>query len=198
MLRKLGFAIISVVVLPVGVDVQALSGLGVVVVSLTLQIHCSPYTDPAINRMEVLALATSFATLFFGLYLFSPNTSPWFRMISSLAVVGMNAGFLLYVAYTLHSVVKEVARRHSSDLSSASTEARSRLSGRLKSKWGSKHLTWWISPKHKRSATTDPANDEETRNTGTSAGEIEIEMMGRRGSTPSTPAKLTTNAVAVL
>ena len=107
MIRKLGFAFISVVLLPVGVDVQALSGLGVVVVSLVLQVQFAPYTDPSIDRMETLALATSFATLFLGLYLFSPNTSPWFRTLSSLAVVGVNAGFLVYVAYALRSVVKE-------------------------------------------------------------------------------------------
>ena len=136
MVRKLAFAFISVVVLPIGVDLQALSGLGVVMVSLVLQINCAPYIDASINRMESMALATSFSTLFFGLYLFSPNTSPWFRMLSSLAVVGMNAAFLAYVAFSLRGAIKEAhamvrlkIRKHAPSLFGGSTLGTSESGG---------------------------------------------------------------------
>lgn len=58
---------------------------------------------------RLFALATSFFTLFCGLYLFSPNTTPWFRILCSAMVVLVNVGFLLHVTYTLRSKVKDAS-----------------------------------------------------------------------------------------
>ena len=106
MVRKLFFAVISVVFRPIGADIQAYTGIGVLTVAMSLQIKLQPYESGEMNQMELLALFTSFSTLYCGLFLFTPNTSELFREFCSVAVVLANIGFLAFVLWKLRVYAK--------------------------------------------------------------------------------------------
>lgn len=108
---------------PVGVDIQAYVGLGVIAVSMMLQLKYAPYIEPEIDRMELFGLMTSYGTLFFGLFLFSSNTPSTYRVACSVAIVAVNAAFLCWAVYMLRGVIIEardlVVAKLSSKFSSA-------------------------------------------------------------------------------
>ena len=60
--------------------------------------------------MELLGIVVSYGTLFCGLFLFSPNTTSWFRTICSVSIVMVNLAYLCYVAYQLRGVVAEARK----------------------------------------------------------------------------------------
>ena len=64
----------AVLMQPVGVDLQAYTGVLVVVSSFALHLVTLPFVDDHLDALESAALYTQFATLSVGLFLFSPNT----------------------------------------------------------------------------------------------------------------------------
>ena len=66
-----------------------------------MQIKLQPYESQAMNQMELLALFTSFSTLYCGLFLFTANSSRLTREFCSVVVVLANIGFLFYVCWKL-------------------------------------------------------------------------------------------------
>ena len=161
MSRKVIFAFISVVLRPIGVDIQTYTGLGVIAVAMMLQLKFAPYEEPEINRLELLGLVVSYGTLFCGLYLFSPNTSPWFRTVCSVGIVVLNVGFTGYVVYKLRGVLGE---------------ARKMVTDRLR-----KHLSSWESPVPKLGNETDVSTEVEM----TAVPVMHTSAMFKRSAPPS-------------
>lgn len=107
-LRKVAFAFVSVVLRPIGVDVQATTGLFVLVVCLALQERYAPYEDDLVNKVESLALYTAFGTLLCGVYLYSDNLSLAFKQFFSFLIIGLNVALLIFALYAMKSNVRKI------------------------------------------------------------------------------------------
>eukprot|EP00516_Mucochytrium_quahogii_P005053 CAMPEP_0203756892 /NCGR_PEP_ID=MMETSP0098-20131031/10087_1 /ASSEMBLY_ACC=CAM_ASM_000208 /TAXON_ID=96639 /ORGANISM=" , Strain NY0313808BC1" /LENGTH=1421 /DNA_ID=CAMNT_0050648941 /DNA_START=878 /DNA_END=5139 /DNA_ORIENTATION=- len=106
MLRKAAFATVSVVLRPVGVDIQTYVGMLVLVASIALHIHYHPYS--AVSRLHVLettSLSICFLTLVCGLFIYSPNTMTTFKQGCTMFIVLANVLFFLYVLYTIRGTL---------------------------------------------------------------------------------------------
>ena len=101
-LRKVLFAGAAVLMRPAGVDLQANTGVLIIVSSFGLQLLKRPFADPKLDTLEAIALYTQFATLFTGLYLFSPNTSEVGRQLLTALIFAVNGVFLVHSAHQLY------------------------------------------------------------------------------------------------
>jgi len=110
MLRKAAFATVSVILRPVGVDIQTYTGLLVLVLAIVLHVHYRPYTEESrLHFIEISSLAICFITLMCGLFIFSPNTSSSFKQACTMLIVLSNAIFFIYVFYSIRKTLHESA-----------------------------------------------------------------------------------------
>ena len=97
-LRKSMFAFATVLLRPLGVDIQVNFGVLVIVFAMYLQLVTQPYNHSIMNYLETYALLTEFVTLSLGIFLFSDNvTSDFMRILISTLIVGTNIAYLLCV-----------------------------------------------------------------------------------------------------
>jgi len=106
MLRKFGFAFISVVLRPLGVDLQAYSGLLILMISLMLQLHLRPYNHGDMNFAETFGLVVFWMSLFLGITITSKNLNPSVGIVFAWGIVLINSLFLLYILHALYKLTK--------------------------------------------------------------------------------------------
>lgn len=85
MLRKVGIAVCSVLMAPLGLETQTYCALALVVVAVTIHARAWPYTKAFLNSLELLSLLTAAVTLFSALFLLSAQ-----GRIAEAAVTGAN------------------------------------------------------------------------------------------------------------
>jgi hypothetical protein len=100
-------AAIAIFFRPFGVDIQAFCALLVVAVFTQVHVKANPYTEGALNRLDLYGLLAAFGTFYCGLFLYSDNTSDGVRSVMSVAIVGANIAFVVSWAVTMARALKD-------------------------------------------------------------------------------------------
>jgi len=95
MLRKLGFAVVTVFLAPFGLHLQVYSVLVVALLALLAHDNVRPYAQGTANVADQGSLIVTILTMLGGLYLGEETLSTSARTVVTACVVGANALFLL-------------------------------------------------------------------------------------------------------
>eukprot|EP00736_Rhodelphis_marinus_P004900 Rmarinus@m.7032 len=103
MLRKTVVAFITVFMTGFAVTVQGLCLLGFLVVSMTLHVYAQPYNNDFFDNLESLSLASSFLTIYAGLYFYQPELEDHtgLRLFLTVVVILLNLVTSCYFLYVL-------------------------------------------------------------------------------------------------
>ena len=105
LMRKVGLAVIAVLLATEGTGVQVMCSIALLVGSLMLQLIALPHLDKRLNMLEACSLVVAVATLAGGAVLVDEKAPAAWREVCSVAIVLLNAvfiatvvGFLLWYA----------------------------------------------------------------------------------------------------
>lgn len=101
MLRKAALVLVIVFMSPYGVLMQAYAGVMVLLCALTLQVNMLPYRMAVLNYAEEASLLVAIVTLMGGLFLETPAKPPGTAVMVTIALIGLNVGFVATVAALL-------------------------------------------------------------------------------------------------
>ena len=115
MLRKLGIASCSIMLKPIGADIQAFSTGIVIFIAICVQLHIRPYLHGRMNFIETFGLCTIYSTIFLGLFQSSANLelgqSEAISTGFGVIIVLINAFFLMFIFAQLFVVTYQATRK---------------------------------------------------------------------------------------
>ena len=102
--RKIMIICCSVFLITISVNIQALTVMIILLVSLHVQNAYTPYSHPDLNKMEVRSILVSAVTIYCGLYFLTGTLGNNTKLIFFFIIVIANAYFLLYWLFKLFGV----------------------------------------------------------------------------------------------
>jgi len=94
LMRKVGLAVIAVLLAPQGTGVQVMCSISLLVGSLLLHLMARPHVDERLNALEACSLVVAVGTLAGGAVLVDEAAPPGWRHVTSVAIVLLNASFI--------------------------------------------------------------------------------------------------------
>jgi len=81
------------------VTLQALVGVGVIMIALVAQTRYSPYEADTLDRLETLGLSTAALTLYGGLFLGSDSVGKGLKTVITLFIASINLVYMVRGAH---------------------------------------------------------------------------------------------------
>ena len=117
--RKFCFACISVLVRPLGADLQGYLGLLVLSFAYAVHAYVQPYKSNRMNNVEALALVVAWITLFIGVVISSPNIDESAALGLNWAALFANFVFLIIISSFLYTATVMFIAQTATNLKSA-------------------------------------------------------------------------------
>ncbi len=91
---------------------QGLCALFVISTSLCLHLIRHPYDNPQVNFIESLGLMVSGTSIMLGLWTFSSKATAWTQVVVTVAVVAINALWVVFVLRDVFKILRETDFKH--------------------------------------------------------------------------------------
>ena len=114
---------------PIGVDIQANTGILVVVVSLALQLQMKPFVSDALDNLEAASLITQFLTLSIGMYFFSEGTTDGAKIFLTVIIFFVNIMYLTYARRGVYASSVNEIDSGTTRIRSFGSDAKKKLEG---------------------------------------------------------------------
>ncbi|OMJ66010.1 hypothetical protein SteCoe_37299 [Stentor coeruleus] len=105
MYRKILIICVSVFMNEVAEEVQALTLIVILIITLYLQYEYEPYNKHQLNHMEMEAILTATITIYCGMYYLTQETGEVFEIFLFILIVSGNMYFVIYWIYFMLQAV---------------------------------------------------------------------------------------------
>jgi len=103
--RKIAIAFISVFLVSVSIEVQALTAFLVLMFAFYFQTMKQPFTTVSLNKLEVSSILVAGVTIYCGLYYLSGHIGEITKLVLFIIIVLINSTFIGYWIYLMSNLL---------------------------------------------------------------------------------------------
>ena len=103
--RKIAIAFISVFLVSVSIEVQALTAFLVFMFAFYFQTTKQPFINKSLNKLEISSIMVAGVTIYCGLYYLSGHIGEVTKLVMFVIILIVNVGFVGYWLYLMSNLI---------------------------------------------------------------------------------------------